>query len=239
MTAGPGDGSDLRADCSRCFGLCCVALPFSASADFAVDKAAGTPCTNLDAAFGCTIHADLRGAGFAGCAAFDCLGAGQKVSQVTYGGVDWRSAPGTAQQMFTVFPVMHRLHELLRYLTDALTLPAARPVHDRLEDARTRVAALTGRTAAELATLDVAPVRDEVNVLLRGASDLARVGTPRRDLRGRDLTGARLGDADLRGADLRGASLVAADLRGVDLDRADLTGADLRAARLDGADLSA
>ncbi|MGY4928813.1 pentapeptide repeat-containing protein, partial [Streptomyces sp. 900105755] len=25
----------LRGDCARCFGLCCVALPFAASADFA------------------------------------------------------------------------------------------------------------------------------------------------------------------------------------------------------------
>ncbi len=31
------DGS-LHADCANCFGLCCVALPFAASADFAVDR---------------------------------------------------------------------------------------------------------------------------------------------------------------------------------------------------------
>ena len=34
---------DLSGDCARCFGLCCVALPFTASADFARDKPAGTP----------------------------------------------------------------------------------------------------------------------------------------------------------------------------------------------------
>jgi hypothetical protein len=31
----------LRADCERCFGLCCVAPAFAASADFAIDKDAG------------------------------------------------------------------------------------------------------------------------------------------------------------------------------------------------------
>ncbi|MFD2352498.1 hypothetical protein ACFSTC_29280 [Nonomuraea ferruginea] len=31
---------ELKADCASCSGLCCVALPFSRSADFAVDKAA-------------------------------------------------------------------------------------------------------------------------------------------------------------------------------------------------------
>ncbi len=38
---------DLKADCEKCFGLCCVALPFAASADFAFDKQAGSPCINL------------------------------------------------------------------------------------------------------------------------------------------------------------------------------------------------
>ena len=33
---------ELQADCAHCFGLCCVALPFARSADFAVDKPAGT-----------------------------------------------------------------------------------------------------------------------------------------------------------------------------------------------------
>lgn len=36
--AGADAAPEVRADCSRCFGLCCVALPFARSADFAVDK---------------------------------------------------------------------------------------------------------------------------------------------------------------------------------------------------------
>ena len=69
--------SELQADCARCFGLCCVALPFAASADFAVDKAAGSPCRNLRTDFGCGIHAELRQRGFNGCTVYDCFGAGQ------------------------------------------------------------------------------------------------------------------------------------------------------------------
>lgn len=30
----------LKADCEKCFGLCCVSLPFAASSDFAMDKQA-------------------------------------------------------------------------------------------------------------------------------------------------------------------------------------------------------
>ncbi len=85
--------AELRGDCQRCFGLCCVALPFAASADFAVGKDAGTPCRNLQDDHRCGIHARLRQTGFTGCTVYDCFGAGQQVSQVTFGGRDWRSGP--------------------------------------------------------------------------------------------------------------------------------------------------
>jgi uncharacterized protein YjbI with pentapeptide repeats len=235
-----GPRPDLRADCTRCFGLCCVALPFAASADFAVDKAAGQPCTHLGTDFRCSIHAHLRERGFPGCTVFDCFGAGQRVSQATFGGRDWRQDPHTARQLVEVFPVMRQLHELLRYLTEAQALPAARPIRRDLVCALDDVERLARGSAEELVGLDVAPVRADVNALLLRAGELARADVPgrRRNHRGADLTGARLRGADLRGANLRGARLIGADLRGADLRVADLTGADLRGADLAGADLT-
>jgi uncharacterized protein YjbI with pentapeptide repeats len=233
--------ADLRGDCERCFGLCCVALPFAASADFAVDKAAGTPCRNLREDHRCGIHAKLRQKGFTGCTVYDCFGAGQQVSQVTFGGRDWRTGPrADARRMFEVFPVVRQLHELLWYLTEALALPAARPVHADLRKALQKTEELTGGTPEELAGLDVAAHRQEVNVLLLRTSELARAGTKgrKKDRRGADLMGARLRGADLRGASLRGAYLIAADLTGADLRGADLIGADLRDADLTDADLT-
>jgi len=229
----------LRADCSRCFALCCVALPFAASADFAVDKPAGRPCHHLLGDFSCGIHARLREEGFAGCAVFDCFGAGQQVAQATFGGRDWRRFPELARPMFAVFPVMRHLHELLWYLTEAAALPRARPVHGALRRRRDAVEQLTRADAETLSAVDVAALRDEVNPLLLRASELARAAAPgrRQNLRGADLAGADLRGADLRGTSLRGALLVAADLRGADLRLADLTGADLRGADLCGADL--
>jgi uncharacterized protein YjbI with pentapeptide repeats len=235
-----GAGDELRADCAECFALCCVVPAFAASVDFARDKGAGQPCPNLRQDFGCGIHTRLRDQGYRGCTVYDCFGAGQKVSQVTFGGQDWRRAPKTARQMFEVFPVMRDLHELLRYLTEALAFPAARSVHDDLRAARERVRALTLERPDALRRADVPALRAEVNVLLLRAGELARAGVKgrKRDHRGADLIGARLASADLRGANLRGAYLIGADLRGADLRSADVIGADFRDADLRGADLT-
>jgi len=243
----PSPLADLRADCGECFGLCCVALPFARSADFAIDKDAGKPCPNLKTDSKCGIHTQLRQKGFTGCTVYDCFGAGQKVSQVTFGGRDWRSGTREdARRMFDVFPVVRQLHELLWYLTEALTLPAARPVHADLRRVLGETERLSRQTPEELGELDVGAHRQDVNVLLLRTSELVRAeaaagrggkGRPK-DRRGADLMGARLKGADLRGANLRGAYLIAADLTGADLRGADMIGADLRDTDLTDADLT-
>ncbi|MEW9550201.1 pentapeptide repeat-containing protein [Nonomuraea sp. NPDC050783] len=228
----------LLSDCADCFGLCCVALPFAASADFAADKAAGEPCGNLREDFRCSIHGQLRQRGYPGCTVFDCFGAGQKVSQITFEGRSWREAPGTARRMYAVFPVVRQLHELMWYLAEALALEPARPVHAELRRALDETDRLTRQGVDVLEAFEVAPHRAAVNELLLRASELARAGHRGKDRRGADLIGARLKGADLRGANLRGAYLIGADLRGADLRQADLIGADLRGADLAGADLT-
>lgn len=234
------DRHDLRADCARCTGLCCVAPAFSASSDFAVDKPAGTACRNLQTDFRCGIHGELRERGFPGCTVFDCFGAGQKIAQDTFGGQDWRSAPHLAEAMFTAFGVMRQLHELLWYLTEALTRPQARPVHDELRAALAATEQLTRRDPDDLVDVDVAAHRQQVNVLLLRTSELVRATAPHPqvDRRGADLIGKSFRGADLRGANLRGAYLIGADLRGADLAMADVIGVDLRGADLRGTALA-
>ena len=231
---------ELRADCSRCFGLCCVAPGFAVSADFAIDKPPGRACPHLAIDFRCGIHAELRPQGFAGCTVFDCFGAGQQVAQTTYAGVSWRAAPERAGQMFEVFAVMRQLHELLWLVTQAQTLTESQPLRTRLDAAYAEVA---GRTQGEPAALLGTPIdrlRGEVNPLLLEVSEAVRsaVRTDAADHRGADLSGADLRRADLRAAGLRAALLLGADLRGADLRWSDLTGADLRGADLGGADLT-
>ncbi|MCF6734216.1 pentapeptide repeat-containing protein [Blastococcus sp. KM273129] len=227
----------LRADCSRCAGLCCVAPAFAASADFAVDKPAGTPCVHLADDFRCGIHDRLRERGFPGCTVFDCFGAGQRITRETFGGRSWREDPGLARAQFAVLPVVRQLHEMLWHLTEAAELPAAAALAGAAGQLRAEVERAASGDADELAALDLVALRGRVGELLGRVSTLARGGSRARDRRGADLVGRDLRRTDLRGAGLRGAYLIGADLRGVDLGTADLLGADLRGADLRGADL--
>jgi uncharacterized protein YjbI with pentapeptide repeats len=241
----PGDKTvaarrlELRADCQNCFALCCVVPAFATSAEFALTKRAGHACPHLQADFRCGIHARLRAQGFRGCTVYDCFGAGQKVSHVTFEGKDWREDARSAQRMFEVFPIMRDLHELLWYLSEALELPAARALYDQLRRAWDSTEQLTYTPGDELVKLDIARHRQHVNILLTQASELARASIPhQKNYRGADLPGAKLKGANLRGANLRGATLIGADLRNADLSLADLTGADCRDTDLRGANLA-
>jgi len=241
-----GRREDLGADCANCFGLCCVALAFTKSADFPFDKDAGEPCTNLDGADGCRIHPHLRDRGFKGCTVFDCFGAGQKVSRQTFAGRSWREDDDTRTAMFGTFPIVRRLHELLWYLDEAIDLVTGAVDPAPLVATFEHVRQLSDGTPAALAELDVDAEYDAARALLVRASDIARADVatarqPRSQRRlepGADLMGCQLRGRDLSGLTLRGSIAIAADLRDARLHRCDLLGVDLRDADLSGADLT-
>ena len=220
----------FRADCINCAGLCCAALPFSASADFAIDKPEDVACPNLDNRFFCTIHVDLRERGFQGCATFDCFGAGQHVTQAVFDGSDWRAEPRHAQAMFATFRRYRELFEVLRLLDEAADLAPTPAMADE-------VRALFDDLDAAPGTTDPDEARRRAGTVLAEVSAAIRVPAGP-DQRGTDHTGSRWRGADLRRASFRGSLLIGADLRDADLRLADLLGADLRGARLAGADLS-
>lgn len=149
------DEIELVADCSRCFGLCCVLLPFAASSGFGADKAGGTPCHHLQADDRCEIHATLREDGWSGCAAFDCLGAGQHVAQVTYGGTSWREHDNLGE-MAAVLSVMRQLHEMVAHLTEAPDATASA--------LRADLVRLTGGTPEELLLIDLDELREQAGL---------------------------------------------------------------------------
>jgi len=236
----------LQADCSSCFGLCCTALQFAVSSDFAIHKAAGAPCPNLQHDYRCGIHSSLREKGFKGCTVFDCLGAGQQVSQVTFHGKDWRENKAGADKMFRVFSVMEALHEMIAYMAEALSNGISSSLREKLSVKLDELTGLSRLDADSLLSIDLAACRQPVNVLLIETSEYIRntliaeggaAGSPK-SYRGADWIGKKLRNRDLRAADLRGAYLIAADLHNADLRGADLIGADLRDANVSGANLS-
>ncbi|WP_225445757.1 pentapeptide repeat-containing protein [Paenibacillus arenosi] len=235
-----------RADCETCFDLCCVALPYAKTADFAFDKASGIPCRNLQEDYRCSIHTQLRKSGFRGCTVYECFGAGQKVSQFTYDGQDWRDNPATAKEMFHVLPIMQQLHEMLYYLHEALHLKEAQPIHEHLKLAIVETERLTQLTPSAILQLPVADHRATINPLLVQASESVRsnvtnssrfMDNQRNLIKGRDCIGANLSGADLKGGNLRGVLFIAANLQNADMRMTDLIGADLRDADLRGANL--
>jgi hypothetical protein len=199
----------LRADCSRCAGLCCVVLPFSRGPAFAQDKPAGLPCRHLDGSR-CAIHADLATTGWRGCVDFDCFGAGQQVTQVTFAGEPWRHS---AERVGEVFGIVRAIHEIRFLLSD----PACRSSSYAAAATRLdgRLAAVAAGGPEELQAVDLDRVRAQAGDLF--ASVAAERGA--RSQRGEWLMGADLRGRDLTGVDLLGADLRAADVRGADLSR--------------------
>ncbi|ADL53945.1 pentapeptide repeat-containing protein [Clostridium cellulovorans] len=238
---------DLRIDCKKCFGFCCIALYFSASDGFPTDKEAGEPCINLCKDFSCAIHKDLRNKGLKGCTAYDCFGAGQRVAQGTYRGENWQQNKELSKQMFQVFLVMRQLHEMLWYLTNAYIKQTDNNIKDKINYMINETERLTHLDPNSLLVTDIDLHRNQVNSLLHQTSEFLRTKVlkgqktslkRKKTIAGRlDLIGTDLRKTNLRGADLRGAFLIAANLSDVDLSYADLIGADLRDADIRGTNL--
>jgi hypothetical protein len=150
---------ELRADCNRCVGLCCVAFAFDRGPAFAFDKAADVPCKNLLPVMNrCAIHERREERGFDGCVGYDCLGAGQRVTAL----FDGRKRDAA---MLQAFRRMHEVHHVLSLLHEArkLDLDPARAARceallERVDRAEEPVETFTGEVYAFLRTLrDVSP----------------------------------------------------------------------------------
>ncbi|MFG6415341.1 hypothetical protein ACG02S_15695 [Roseateles sp. DC23W] len=129
----------LKADCSACVALCCVVPPFDAVQGFGFDKQSETPCHHLCADHRCGIHDGLIAQGFSGCVAFDCLGAGQRLTaqaRERFGSADWRARPDVARWLFSAYPRVREAHEWLARLALAASVtgrPALQALADELD----------------------------------------------------------------------------------------------------------
>lgn len=103
--------TDFRGDCGRCAALCCVGLAFDRGPLFGLGKPAGEACPHLTSNCRCAIHAERPARGFAGCAAFDCRGAGQLVTAL-FNGLSWRDGDAVRRQMLRAFALLLEIQRL-------------------------------------------------------------------------------------------------------------------------------
>jgi len=171
----------LRADCSRCAALCCVALHMERSAWLGLSKPAGEPCPHLGAEHGCSIHAQRGALGFAGCVNYDCLGAGQRVTQL-FAGRSWRAEPALLAPMLEAFFLMRGVHELLELLDVARRLPLSREQRREWRALRGTLAPAGGVGLAELEQLQLGAIRARLTAFLRRLQPLASGADGRRRL---------------------------------------------------------
>ena len=121
----------LKADCSACVALCCVAPPFDATQGFGFNKPAEKPCHHLCTGHRCGIHAELAEQGFSGCVAFDCLGAGQRLTALArqrFGSADWQARPDVARWLFASYPRVRQTQEWVARLSLAGALTDTAPL---------------------------------------------------------------------------------------------------------------
>lgn len=248
----------LRADCSKCVGLCCIALYFSKLDGFPHDKLPGKCCNNLTGEYRCKVHKELKRLGYRGCIGYDCFGAGQKTVQSIRNSSNGilqtqtkllsqndRALP-LGESVLELFLVITQLHEMLWYLAEALKLNWDAGRAKKLQELIEMVIATTDFSAEKMRSVDIEAMRAkassmlnevsiEVRTLALGGANLAGPLTMRSH---GDFIGKDLRKRKLRGESLRGVQLIAANLTGMDLSYTELLGADLRGAVIKGADLS-
>lgn len=161
------DARLLRGDCGRCEGLCCVSLSFERSEWFSFDKVADEPCRYLLGSHACAIHSELRAAGHAGCASYDCYGAGQRVVQELFAGASWRQSAATAAAVFSAFQRLKELHELLFLLRETRRLPLSTSDEARREELWAVLEPPEGLGWRALSAVDVPARSRDVHEFLR------------------------------------------------------------------------
>jgi hypothetical protein len=161
------DAAALRPDCARCAALCCVAHAFDRSDSFGLDKPAGAPCPHLDDACRCRIYATRAEKGFAGCVAYDCFGAGQRVTQDLFAGRSWRNDAALGAPMAEAFRVLRKIHELLALLATAEEMPLEPHERATLRGLRAELDPEGGWSRASLAEADVEALARRTRAFLR------------------------------------------------------------------------
>ncbi|MCW3491574.1 pentapeptide repeat-containing protein [Dethiobacter alkaliphilus] len=228
--------SELKIDCDRCSGLCCVALCFLQTAGFPEDKAGGKPCMNLMPNYRCKIYSQLAQKGMKGCLAYDCFGAGQKVTQVCCPHSDWRTDPKQSATIFAVFSIVFQLHQMLWYLIEALSVNTDETVASEIERLIQENQQMTEQESDKILSLDVEKYKTKVNKVLKKVCRVIAVN-PVESQDDKDFLGKDFNKCNLDGSDFSMSLMIAANFEGCSIRGANFLGTDMRDANIKNADL--
>lgn len=227
----------LRIDCDKCSGICCVALYCMKTDGFPENKEAGVPCKHLIADFRCDIHTVLANKNMKGCLAYDCFGAGQKVTQSCYPNEDWKTNPEKANEIFQVFMIVFQLHQMAWYLLESLSLVTDEHLEADIDELITKNKQMTACSSDEILHMDIEEYKSSVNKVLKLVSGRGAV-FPSDETDSKDYFGKNFRHANLNGRDFSMALMIAANLEGCSLQRTNFLGADIRDANIKDTDLS-
>lgn len=228
----------MKADCSKCSGLCCTALFFSKSDGFPEDKADGKPCVNLTNQYKCKIHRELEKKGMRGCIGYDCFGAGQYVTQVIYQGKTWREIPSQAKEIFRVFVIVFRLHQMRYFLFETMRLIPAKELMDNIQNMIIKNEEMCNEKPENIVKVDIETYQNEVNYLLKQVCSLLNTYLGIGNLKnGSTFLGRNFKGKDMSGYDFNMQLLIASNFAGCCFSGATFLGTDTRDADFSDADL--
>lgn len=229
--------AQLHINCEKCCGLCCVALFCAKTDGFPANKIAGIPCQKLMPDFRCEIHSELVQSKMRGCLAYDCFGAGQKVTQNCYPKVNWQTEPQYAKQMFEVFLVIFQLHQMLWYLIEASSFILGETMKMNLDELILENERMTALLPDDILNLDIELYRLKVNEILKEVTKKIALDSAKGEQK-KDFFGKKFNRANLDGRDFSMSLMIAANLEGCSLNYTNFLGADMRDANIKNTDLS-
>lgn len=233
-----GEFEQLKADCSRCSGLCCTALYFSKVDGFPENKIAGKPCTKLQKDYRCNIHRELKKRNMKGCIGYDCFGAGQHVTQDIYKGETWQTSQEYSKEIFEVFMKVFQFYQMRYFLEESMTIVTAKELSNDIIKLIDENKGICNSTPQIILDTDIESYRNKVNIVLKQVC--SSITTSFKYSINMDLTdflGKDLSKRDMSGLDLSMKLLITTNFDDCKFDGTIFLGADTRDTNFSNADL--
>lgn len=228
--------SNLVINCEKCSGLCCVALYFNKTDGFPENKQAGKACINLKEDYTCKVYEQLESKKLKGCIAYDCFGAGQKVTHEWKSYGEWSSNQCNKFNIFNSFEINRLLNQIMWYLIEAYSI-CDRSNVETINQLIQENIELTKLNPSTLITLNLDNYRNRVNEQLKQITiQLSNLSSKKindklqfgkdysnQDLNYMDFTMSYLIGSNLQNSKLKYTNFLGTDLRDVNVCNTDLS----------------